>query len=422
MWPMRLALAVTVLVVSVWAWQVFKARRRAPKLTERERHEREQIRAWRGEVLRRLGPAVRRLELARTPGKTGVGAIEGIDLVYPGQPIEAGWQWRFTTPGIATVADLKVKEARLQSALNTPTQLVQALAVTPDARYQGHGTLRVYRRDPLHKVRHVDWPAGTSPMASPVDPVLAGITRWGKEIRLPLYQTHWGIVGQNNSGKSAAVFTLLDNLAAHVLDGTVRLTFVDVAKGGRGYKAYRPLFANWYTEDTEALNGVEDLLRRVRLRAGSAGDRAVIPTRDDPLEVLIVEEGPEFLIAGARKRSGATLLTQFAQQTRELAAVLVFVSQTMHHTVVPTRLRAQLRLKTVFRVATLDETRMSFDGASETSDGPHTIPKSNGENGSVDWRGVSYVDPDGTGVELVRWLYADERRARQVGGLGAKVS
>lgn len=419
--PVWLALALTALIVTAWTVQVAAARRRAPGLSERDRHEKEQTERWRREVLRRLGPAVRRLELARTPGKTGAAAIEGLDLVYPGQPIEAGWAWRFQTPGVATVNDLKTKEAKLRSALNTPTQLVQALAVSADARYEGHGTLRIYRKDPIHKVRIPGWVPGERVMRRPTDPVRAGVTRWGEEIALPLYQTHWAVAGQNASGKTSAVRVVLDQLAPHVLDGTVRLHFVDLGKRGRGYKSYRPLFSSWWVEPDEALDGVEGLLTDIRSRADGDGDRAVPITRDTPMEVLVVEEGPEFLRAGTKKRSGATLLLSYAQQTRELGGVLVFVSQTLHHGVVATTLRAQLRLRAGFRVATLDESRMIIDGANENTDGPHTIPKTDGTNGTVDWRGVSYVDPDGTGTELVRWYYVSEKRAIRVGSLGAKV-
>lgn len=413
----RAALLFTVACVAVWAWQVSKVRRSTPTLSERERHDREVEQAWRAEVLRRLGPAVRRLELARTPGKTGAAAVEGIELRGPGKSIESGWAWTFQTPGIATINDLKAKESKLRSALNSPTQLVQALAVSADARYEGHGTIRVYRRDPIHVVRMPTWEPGERVMRKPTDSVLVGVTRWGEPIRQPLYQTHWAVAAQNNAGKTAAVRVAIDQLAPHVIDGTVRLHFVDLGKRGRGYKAYRPLFTSWWVEPDEALNGVENLLASIRMRADDDGDRAVPITRDTPLEVLIVEEAPEFIRAGKTKRSGATLLLSFAQQTRELGGVLMLVSQSLHHTVIPTTLRAQLRLRVGFRVSTLDESRAIIDGASENVDGPHTIPKTDGANGTVDWRGVSYVDPDGMGVEMVRWFYITEQRATQVGKL-----
>lgn len=419
---MWLAVGLTVLIVSAWGFQIAAARRRSPALSEREAYERQQFQQWRADVLHRLGPAVRRLELARTPGVSGVSGIEGLELDAPGSAIESGWAWRFRTPGVATIADLKAKEAKLRSALNVPTPLVQALAVSPDPRYEGLGTLRVYQKDPIHKVRTPSWRPGEKTMSAPTDNVLAGVTRWGQEIRLPLWRTHWAVAGQNESGKTSAVRVVIDQLVPFVLDGTVRLHFVDIGKRGRGYRVYRSLFTSWWVNEDEALNGVDGLLNDLRSRSEADGDRAVPISRANPMDVLIVEEGPEFLRAGKGKRTGATLLLSFAQQTRELGGVLVFVSQTLHHTVVPTTLRGQLRLRAGFRVATADESRQIIDGASETADGPHTIPKTDGRNGTVDWRGVSYVDPDGTGTELVRWFYISEQRAGAVGRLGAGVA
>ncbi len=74
---------------------------------------------------------------------------------------------------------------------------------------------------------------------------------------------------------------------------------------------------------------------------------------------------------------------------------------------VPVELRRTLPTRVAFGLADGTESHNAFDAGSFEggAQGPHTIPKTDGTGGTVDWRGVSYVDNDGTGIEMVRWWH-----------------
>jgi hypothetical protein len=92
-----------------------------------------------------------------------------------------------------------------------------------------------------------------------------------------------------------------------------------------------------------------------------------------------------------------------------MGGVLIVVSQGGLE--MPVTLRRQLRTKVGFRLADATETRNVMDVASlaDGAPGPHTIPATTGVGGTVDWRGVSFVDPDGIGSRMVRWWWVDQR-------------
>jgi hypothetical protein len=371
-----------------------------------------QTRSWRSEVVARLPAAFTRALDPKDPTTKGK-AVQALSLAQPGYAIEAGWAWDFSTPGAITLGELIDGRAGLTSGLNTPTPLVATVDISPNPYHEGWGTLRVYRTDPIVPVRGLPFAVGTSPMSSPTDSVLVGVTRWGKQVRLPLWQTHWMIAGQNKSGKSSATRVLIENLAPWVRAGYVRITFVDAGKFGRGYGPYRPLFHQFHTDGSRAVIALRQKLAEVRKRATAVeGDRAVPITLANPLEVIIVEEAPAFLpYDGAEE-----VLLAIAQQLRELGAVLVMVSQNAHHQTFPVLLRRQLPMKIAFRVADAEETGQILDGASKTAgQGPHSIPKTDGTDGTIDTRGLSYVDDDGSGAELVRWWYVTEERQAETG-------
>lgn len=390
------AVAVTGVILAVWVGQII----RAPRPDSRQADAARDVDRWKHEVQRRLPAATARLELSRTPGRTGVTALEVMRLRQPGKQLDGGWEWRVEMPGVATIDDVRKRTAALQSGLNSPTPIVEALDVQPDPRHQGWGTLRAYRRDPIHLVRPVPWPVGESPMRSPRGKVTAGVTRWGSPVLIPLWQHHWLVAGQNTSGKSSAVRVLIENVTPHVHAGTVRLTLVDVGKLGRGYNAYRPLFSGWHTDQADALTALEAKLTDLRARSNVGGDGDVPIGRANPLEVIVVEEAPAL-----EDRNG--VLTRIARQTRQLGGVLVIVTQSADARTIDTALRKELRVNVGFRCATWRDSEQVFGGQwSGEQDGPHRIPRADG------WNGVCYVDVDGSGLEMARWWWVDEARAR----------
>lgn len=328
---------------------------------------------------------------------TSIGPIRG----------HIGWSWRIATPGGATIAHVRERLSQLESACNRPTELVAVMDVQPDPVYEGVGTLRAYRRDPIHVVRSIAEVAapGELMMRSATSSMLCGVTRWGEHVRLPLWQHSALVGGQNASGKSSAVNTIIANVLPHVAAGTVRLHLVDVGKLGKGYHALNRdgWFTSFETEPDKALRMVEGLRSDLAKRTHIGGDGDVPINRATPLEVLIVEESPAFL---PYKGAGETL-TNFARQVRQMGGVLIVVSQ--GGVEVPITLRRQLRTKIAFRLGDSTESRNVLDVASfsESAPGPHSIPATTGTNGTIDWRGVSYVDPDGRGSQMCRWWYVE---------------
>jgi hypothetical protein len=239
-------------------------------------------------------------------------------------------------------------------------------------------------------------------MSSPTGTMLVGVTRWGAHTRLPLHQHSMGIFGQTRAGKSSAVHTMLANLLPHVADGTARLRFIDVsAKRGLGYGWMRGggWLHDWATEPKAAMAVLQRMSVELGARANDDVDTVVPITRATPLDVLIVEEGPAFL---SLKDAGQKL-TDLARQVAALGGVIVFVSQGAVE--VPVTLRRQLRTAVAFRLNDHTETLSALGAA--LSPGPHTIPATTGTAGTVDWRGVSYVDDDGAGASMVRWWHVN---------------
>ena len=359
------------------------------------------LKQWSTAVAGRLPEAVSRIQLPTNVAEKGREAVR----ITNGRPLDGiGWQWRIQTPGGATIADVRGKLDALASAVNRPTPLVAVMDVQADPTHEGWGTLRAYRADPIHTPRSIAevCEPGQRLMQTPTGSMLVGVTRWGHRVRLPLHQHSTIVYGMTRAGKSSAVQTMLVNLLPHVADGTARIRFVDVsAKQGMGYGWMRAdsWFHQWATTPKGALEVMASMAAELGERATDDVDTVVPISRRNPLDVLIVEEGPAFL--SIDKAPGK--LTDLARQVAALGGVIVFVSQGAVE--VPVTLRRQMRTAVAFRGGYHTETQSAFGAA--VSPGPHTIPATTGVGGTVDWRGVSYVDEDGTGAQMVRWWHVE---------------
>jgi hypothetical protein len=405
------AFVVALAVLAAWAVLAVRARANARPPAEVERVD--ATRVWRNEVLRRWHGAFLRALDPKDPSKKGVSARQVMQLVRPGRPLDGGWEWDCQTPGAIEVAEVAGAAGKLASALNTPTPLVAALEVVPHPVHPGHGVLSVYRVDPLARVREVPWPVGTSPMATPEAPALMAVDRRGGFVWAPVYQTHWLVGGQNKSGKTSAVHCLIENLAPWARLGLVRLTYVDCGKAGRRYHHYRPLFSGWHTDATKATKALRAKLAEVQQREGVNPNGPVPVTLATPLEVVIVEEAPQLL---ALDKDSEKVLVRMAQVIRELAGQLTVVTQNAQHEQFPIALRRQLTFRFAFRVSDPEESKQLLDSSSAGTTGPHLIPKTDGQAGTVDTRGQCYVDDDGAGAALARAFYVTEERQRATGG------
>jgi S-DNA-T family DNA segregation ATPase FtsK/SpoIIIE len=148
--------------------------------------------------------------------------------------------------------------------------------------------LHFNRRDPL---------AGTvAPLPVPEVPDLAGLALGvredGQPYRLRLAGSHVLIAGATNSGKGSVIWSLIRSLAGGIRSGLVELWAFD-PKGGMELAAGVPLFARFAYDDPDSMAGVlEEAVKRMRQRAARLRGvtRQHVPTPDDPLLVLVVDE------------------------------------------------------------------------------------------------------------------------------------
>jgi hypothetical protein len=400
--PVWIAAVMLVALVVVAASTSGRRRRVTPPSPAAERN-----RQWARSVAPELVPAVKRAQLATVASKESHAPLK-YQSVGPIGTI--GWTWKIVTPGGATIADMRAKLGAISSAINDRRPLVAMLELRGDPVHEGHGWLDAYRVDPIHAVRPISEVAapGERLMPTPTASMLVGVTRRGKRTRLPLHKASMLTVGQTQRGKSSAVHTVIANLLPHVADGTARLRFIDLSvKQGRGYRWLNAdgWFHSWATTPGAAFKVLDDMAAELAARGDDGSDSELRITRRTPLDVLIIEEAPAFLDHKRDKQSAAGMIEDLARQVAAIGGVIILVSQGAKE--VPMTLRRTLPTRVAFGLADNTESHNAFDSASFEggADGPHTIPKTDGRDGTVDWRGVSYVDDDGTGVHMVRWWY-----------------
>ena len=114
----------------------------------------------------------------------------------------------------------------------------------------------------------------------------------GEPYRLRLTGSHVLIAGATNSGKGSVVWSLLRSMAEGIASGVVEVWAFD-PKGGMELAAGGPLFARFSYDDPDTMAGVlEDAVKRMKLRAARLRGftRQHVPTPDDPLIVIVVDE------------------------------------------------------------------------------------------------------------------------------------
>jgi hypothetical protein len=239
------------------------------------------------------------------------------------------------------------------------------------------------RREPLWTPRSIAevCEPGQRLMSSPTGMMLCGTDRHAKDVRLSLYKSSTAIFGQTQRGKSSAAQTMLANLLPFVADGTARIRFVDVSvKQGMGYRWLRNggWFHSWATTPDAAMGALKSMRTDLADRVSDDDDQATPINKRNPLDVLLIEEGPAFL--SLPKAAGE--LADIARQVAALGGVVVLVSQGAKE--VDPYLRRTLPQRIAFGLADEPETRNAFDGSSIVSGvGPHTIPPTDGRDGTV---------------------------------------
>lgn len=189
------------------------------------------------------------------------------------------------------------------------------------------------RRDSLRKP--VPLPAIPDVPGDQIDlaSVPIGQTEFGGQFRLPLLGTHVLGAGETGAGKGSLLWGPIRQVAPAIRDGQVRISMID-PKGGMEAEWGKPLFYRYARDTPEDIlellrHYVDDMGRRKTELRGRV--RKVVPSREHPLELLIVDELAAITrYMGDRKMQieAERLLGLVLTQGRALAhAALAFVQE-----------------------------------------------------------------------------------------------
>jgi hypothetical protein len=144
------------------------------------------------------------------------------------------------------------------------------------------------RRDPLHAT------VPALPVCAVPDftALPLGVDENGQTYLLRLFGTQVLIVGATGAGKGSVVWSIIAALAAGVRAGVVKLWAFD-PKGGMEMAAGMPLYDRFACKDFKAMADILEeavALMRERTDRLRGKTRQHVPTADDPLYVLIIDE------------------------------------------------------------------------------------------------------------------------------------
>jgi S-DNA-T family DNA segregation ATPase FtsK/SpoIIIE len=273
----------------------------------------------------------------------------------------------------------------------------------------GPGRVRVifYARDPLTRIVLPIDPAAVPNLAG----LPVGLAEDGTPYLLGLLGRHVLIAGASGAGKGSVLWSLVRAVGPAVATGLVRLRGVD-PKGGMELYPGRALFTRYADEDLADMvalldAAVNDMNARKR-RLKALGLRAFVPSVDDPLEVVIVDE-LAFLTAYAPKDIKlrvATALQLLLSQGRAVGFSVVAALQDPRKDVLPFRDLFTYRI--ALRLAEDSHVDMVLgDGALDRGAACHLIPAS--------LPGVGFVHVEGAAEPVrVRFSYLGDDDIREM--------
>ncbi|HZA18924.1 MAG TPA: FtsK/SpoIIIE domain-containing protein [Pseudonocardiaceae bacterium] len=139
-------------------------------------------------------------------------------------------------------------------------------------------------------------PIAPPPISESVDleRVTVGLTEDGDPWTLRILGSHLLVAGQIGSGKSVLVWAILHGIAPAIRDGLVEVHAID-PKGGMELGPGRELFGGGYAQSDieDMLRVIENVVARLDKRMAYCekhGIRKHVPTPDEPLILLIVDE------------------------------------------------------------------------------------------------------------------------------------
>jgi S-DNA-T family DNA segregation ATPase FtsK/SpoIIIE len=294
-----------------------------------------------------------------------------------------------------------------------PGQTVEDWAKVSDRLCQTFGAQDCRVRSVTGRPHELElWFLTADPLVKPVDPVPAGsvvsldalpIGRCedGSIYRLPLRGNHVLCVGETGAGKGSVLWSIIDQLAPAVRQGTVEVWALD-PKGGMELAFGETLFARFEhrTEGdfAEALEAAVTVMQR-RQQALRGVTRLHQPSIEEPLIVVLVDELAALTgYVGDRetKRRLANALGLLLSQGRAVGVVVVAAVQDPRKDTVPARDLFPIRI--ALRLTEAEQVNLVLGhGARDRGARCDAISQST--------RGVGYVLVDGV-AEPVRVRFA----------------
>jgi len=224
------------------------------------------------------------------------------------------WQPAMVTCGLALVMAEREYLPELRRVVSTPCVdrvLVELLSGQAPEDFEARTSQLAHTFEALRCRVEVDRPGRLwlefthrDPLEAPIaalepDPVPdltalpLGRRADGEPWRVRLLGTHLLIAGATGAGKGSVLWSLIRALGPTIRDGSVQLWAVD-PKGGMELTPGAGLFHRFGYGDHEQMIGLlEDavtLMRERSERLRQAGKRVHVPTPDDPLVVVVVDE------------------------------------------------------------------------------------------------------------------------------------
>ena len=176
-----------------------------------------------------------------------------------------------------------------EASTNQLAHTFEALRVRVAVERPGRIWLEFTHRDPLEDIVPAIVPKGDVDFAA----LRLGHQENGEDWTLRLIGSHLLIAGATGSGKGSVLWSVVRALGPAIRGGVVQLWAVD-PKGGMELTPGAPLFTRYAFESASAMvELLEDAVSFMRMRTEIlrlAGQRALVPTIEDPLVVVVVDE------------------------------------------------------------------------------------------------------------------------------------
>ncbi|MEV0344083.1 FtsK/SpoIIIE domain-containing protein [Nocardia sp. NPDC050713] len=181
-----------------------------------------------------------------------------------------------------------------------------------------------------------------------LEAVPVGVTEDYELWRLRVLYGHILLAGATGSGKGSVLWSIIAALGAAILAGLVDVWMAD-PKGGMEFGRGEPLFVRFATDATTILAMLRDAVqqmqeRTVRLRA--AGVRKHVPTTDEPLIVVIIDEAAALSAYATREQKAEfeQLLGLLLSQGRAVGVSVIAALQDPSKETMPSRQLFPIRI------------------------------------------------------------------------------